>query len=145
MSPHPHSPDNDPFDDAVRKLHAQALDSTSARTQAQLQQRRRAALAGMPAMSTRRFAWPLLATGAAAVMALAIGLQLRGGDVPNAAQPDDAQVAASPMNAADDNVDALAMLDDGIDSDLLNNPVLDENPDLYLWLVSDDAAEIVTE
>lgn len=130
------------FDDAMRRLHAQALDRTSARTQAQLHQRRLVALASGPSHRTHRFAWPLLAAGAAAVMALAIGVQWRSDVTAEAPKPaiadfgDNEGIDALATTADNEDIDALAMLDD---------PVLDENPDLYLWLASDDAAGFVTE
>ena len=67
------------LDDAIRAAHAQSLEHLSPRVRAQLQQRRRAALAGQAPQATRspwRFAFPLAA--ACAVGALALGLQLRG-------------------------------------------------------------------
>ena len=62
-----------------------------------------------------------LASGIAAVCALVIGLQLR----PDVAAPTAPAVAVAPANAYDTDT-ALA--------------VLDENPDLYLWLASNDDA-----
>ncbi|MFZ5637599.1 MAG: hypothetical protein ACOY82_13550 [Pseudomonadota bacterium] len=66
------------FDAAARDAHAQALDRLSPRVRAQLAQRRRAALSG-PRPSPLR-AWPMLALGSAAVLALAIGVFVLPGD-----------------------------------------------------------------
>jgi hypothetical protein len=76
------------FDAAARAAHADALQHVSARVQAQLQQRRRAALAGETRTAARPL-WqrtgPLLALGGTAALALAIGLRFAGerAGVPN--------------------------------------------------------------
>jgi hypothetical protein len=62
------------FDAAARTAHADALTHVSARVQAQLQQRRRAALNGH-APAAGRPLWPMLALGGTAAVALAIGLR----------------------------------------------------------------------
>lgn len=134
--------DDNAFDAALRRLHAQALDSTSARTRAQLQQRHRAAFAaGGPAQHPRRYAWPLLATAAAAAMALAvIGVVPPGRD----ASPQTARPAAAIGDDA--GLRALAVLDDtSFQNSPPGEPILDESPDLYLWLASNDAGASATE
>lgn len=73
----PGSETDSAFDAAAREAHAQALDRLSPRVRAQLVQRRRAALSG-PRPSPLR-AWPMLALGSAAVLALAIGMFLLPG------------------------------------------------------------------
>ncbi|GAA4802629.1 hypothetical protein [Lysobacter hankyongensis] len=78
----PHSHDRDPalpFEDAARRAHRASLDRLSPRVRAQLAQRRRAALAGP--RDTGIKAWPMLALGSTAALALAVGLfVLRGAD-----------------------------------------------------------------
>lgn len=78
----PHSHDRDPalpFEDAARRAHQASLDRLSPRVRAQLAQRRRAALAGP--RDTGIKAWPMLALGSTAALALAVGLfALRGAD-----------------------------------------------------------------
>jgi hypothetical protein len=118
------------FDASLRQHHAQAVASVSARTQAQLQLRRRAA-----AVPTRhaplRYAWPLAA--ACAVGMLAIGLQWR--------QTDD-EVAAPVVVAAPGNTNAAG---EPVDGEFEAYAMLDEAPDLYLWLASNDAATLAME
>ena len=85
------------FDATLRSHHAQALASMSARTQAQLQLRRRAAATPARHTSMRAFAWPLAAACAAGV--LVVGLQWR--------QPDTSDpAAASPVATSSGTVDA---------------------------------------
>nr|AGW45534.1 hypothetical protein [uncultured bacterium Lac36W] len=120
------------FDASLRQHHAQAVANLSARTQAQLQTRRRAAAAPIRHAPLRGYAWPLAA--ACAVGVLAMGSQWRQADFPlPAATP----VAVAPGSAdaagesAADEFDAYTMLD--------------EAPDLYLWLASNDAATLAME
>lgn len=108
------------FDRAVRELHAQALSQVSPQVRARL----RAARTAAATAHAPRHAWRwALASGCAAVFALTIGLQWQG---PSPATVVPTQTATS--NATDDRAD---------DSD---NAIaaLDENPDLYLWLASND-------
>ncbi len=133
---------DDRFDAAMRARHAVALTAVSPRVAAQLQQRRRAALAGsaVPAAGPRRFGWPVgaaVAASFAALLAVAIGLQsptrLAQGDAPAVAMtatPGDGPVA--PMLDADG---------DGIADD----SILDEDPDFYAWLASSDATALAME
>ena len=124
-----HSEDQRTFDEALRQRHGDAIAHISARTQAQLQQRRRAALSasapGMPRTTMRRFAWPV-ATSFAAILALAIGMQLRQDNV--------APMPVATMAAVADDDDLGASF-----------AALDENPDLYLWLASNDAVAFASE
>lgn len=108
------------FDAAVRQLHATATERISGRTQLQLQQRPRT-VPVRPA--SRRFGWPLGASFAA-VLALMVGLQLRHAPTPTPATPVAVAVAGN-----SDDIDA----------------VLDENPDLFLWLASNDAYALAME
>ena len=123
--------DGHDFDASLRQHHAQAVANLSARTQAQLQLRRREAAA--PAMhAPLRYAWPLAA--ACAVGLLAIGLQWRQTDVEDPAAP---VVVAAPgnTNAAGEPVNG----------EFETYAMLDEAPDLYLWLASNDAATLAME
>lgn len=124
---------DDRFDARIRQAHADAVSHLSARTRLQLQLRRgaataRAASARSPAGS-RSIAWPLAA--ACAVAALAIALQLR--------QPESPGTVPMPEPA---RPIAAAVPDAGI-ADAWT--ALDESPDLYLWLESDDAAMLAME
>jgi hypothetical protein len=120
----PQSPEQRAFDEALRQRHGDAVTHVSARTQAQLQQRRRAALSasGRPRATMRRFAWPV-ATSFAAILALTVGMQLRQDD-------------AAPMPVA------TVADDDDLGASFA---ALDENPDLYLWLASSDAVAFASE
>jgi hypothetical protein len=60
------------FDAAARRAHAASLDRLSPRVQAQLVQRRRAALKGEAPSGVRL--WPMLAVGGSAALALTVGL-----------------------------------------------------------------------
>ena len=115
------------FDARIRQAHADAVSHLSARTRLQLQLRRGAATTRRKPVATRSFAWPLAA--ACAVGALAIGLQLRQPESPGTVpSPDTAHATAAPDAGVADAWTAL-----------------DESPDLYLWLESDDAAMLAME
>jgi hypothetical protein len=114
------------FDAAMRAHHGNAVAGVSPRMQAQLHQRRRAALAAnaRPAPAVKRFGWPLAASFAA-LFAVAIGLQVRQ----DLFMPHVATGAAMAAGDSDDDVDTI----------------LDENPDFYLWLDSSDARTLAME
>ena len=118
------------FDARMRQAHAEAVSHLSARTRLQLQLRRGAAAGGSRASAApRSFAWPLVA--ACAVGALAIGLQLRQPEAPGTVPaPEPARAVAS-------------LAQDAVVADAYT--ALDESPDLYLWLESDDAAMLAME
>lgn len=61
------------LDDVARRAHTASLDRLSPRVQAQLTQRRRAAMKQATAPAPLR-AWPMLALGSAAALTLAVGL-----------------------------------------------------------------------
>ena len=111
------------FDHSLRSRYSDAVENVSARAQAQLHNRLHAAMAAPGPLRAHRPAW-----GVAAVFALVlvtvVGLQLRAPE-----RPARAQVVAADVNA--DNGELLASLD--------------EAPDLYLWLASDDASALVSE
>ncbi len=202
------------FDAAARAAHADALTHVSARVQAQLQQRRRAALSSRTPAAARPL-WPMLALGGTAAVALAIGLRVvrepaetpvtpsiasqssgeRASDAASTtnsstnratsietmpdtatamaldAMPNQSNTTADPLtNPNIDPVarDAIAANDGTIDTTMaeieallsddsaIENPVLamsddallaelDENPDLYLWLGSDEGQAVTTE
>ncbi len=213
-----HGRDAQAFEAAARAAHADALTHVSARVQAQLQQRRRAALSGHVAAAARPF-WPMLALGGTAAVALAIGLGFVREPVNTPAPPSvaaqtgdqRASDAAPVTNAAADRAthagtapdtataiapdamqhqpntiadplanpianpsvdsaarDAVAANDSVVDTTMaeieallgddsaIENSVLamsddalladlDENPDLYLWLGSDEGQADTTE
>ncbi|MDB6163377.1 MAG: hypothetical protein JWL98_809 [Xanthomonadaceae bacterium] len=114
-------PTDDGFDEAMRACHADAVSHLSARTRAQLQQRLRSTLT--PA-TRHRSGWQLATAGMFAVV-LASGLYWRYGGSTWA--PTDPHVAT--IDVDDDR--PLA--------------VIDETPDLYLWLASDDAGRFASE
>lgn len=120
---------DDRFDTRIRQAHADALSHLSGRTQLQLQLRRGVATTRRTPMAPRSFAWPLAA--ACAVGALAIGLQWRQSEAPGT----DAVPPPGPTLAS-------ATQDPGM-ADAYT--ALDESPDLYLWLESDDAAMLAME
>jgi hypothetical protein len=124
-------------DDAIRALHAQALDHLSPRVRAQLQQRRNKALRGesvqAPA-SKWRLAIPLAA--AATVGALVLGMQLRS--LPPTTH---APMVATVQPASNSTASTSATTNE----DPLIASTLEENPDLYVWLASDDAALMAME
>jgi hypothetical protein len=120
-----HEQDDHSFDQAMRRLHMQAVDQVSPATRTRLRVARQAATTPAATREHRRGSGWMLATGFAAVSALAIGLMLRPSpQAPGVTSPAPAVAAASP--AAYDADTALA--------------TLDENPDLYLWLASNDDA-----
>lgn len=132
MNMHSKGGDDHDFDASLRNQHAQAVANISARTQAQLQLRRRAATTPTRHASMRAFAWPLAAACAAGV--LAIGLQWRQ---PGTSAPAASPVATSSGSTSADGESAADEFD--------TYAALDEAPDLYLWLASNDAATLAME
>ena len=115
---------DDEFDRALRALHADAVSNLSARTRAQLQQRLRSA--DRPASSrthgAQRHGWQL--ASALVALVLVAGAYWRT-SMPRAPSP------ATVATASTDNGDLVA--------------VIDETPDLYLWLDSDEATRLASE
>ncbi len=187
----------EPFDEIARAAHADALNHVSSRVQAQLQQRRRAALSDR---ASARPLWPALALGGAAAVALAIGLRFARDPADAPTTPDIATTSNSTQTigtpTAHETAPAIATADDtndapvidrtpreaiaaneptdatadttlaDIEALLANNDLadsgnddttllaanddalladLDENPDLYLWLGSDESLADTTE
>lgn len=125
---------HDEFDRRMRALHARAVEQVPSRTLYELQVRRANAAAGAPPTPPRSLAarggwW--LAGGLAAVFALGIGLRqpiLEGSPAADAPPP-----LAAAGTAAD-----TAAWEDGL-------AALDEDPDLYLWLASQDSLILAME
>jgi hypothetical protein len=109
------------LDRALRAIHADAVSNLSARTQAQLRQRLRSATTPAP---SRRHGWQM----ASAVVALVLvaGAYWRMTALPVASSP-----ASAVATTATDSGDLVA--------------VIDETPDLYLWLDSDEATRLASE
>ena len=112
------------FDHSLRSRHLDAVENVSARTQAQLHIRLHAAMSAPGTLRARRPAWGVVAVFLLVLVTVA-GLQLRAPERPVRAQA----VVAADISA--DNDELLASLD--------------EAPDLYLWLASDDASALVSE
>jgi hypothetical protein len=172
MSPHDHTRDDtdDALARAARDAHAASLDHLSPRVQAQLAQRRRAAL--QPRRSAA-LGWPMIATASTAALALAIGAFVLRDDGPPAPQiadapaptaplvttpaPADIRVADTNATAAPDttaSTDADASLPDTLIAaefdvvdaiDATGYGAFDETPDFYAWLGSEDTLADVTE
>lgn len=155
---------------AARDAHDASLSRLSPRVQAQLAQRRRAALAqdGRPAPVRL---WPMLALGSAAALTLAVGLFVlqiskdtgapqtsdtvvaaptpSSGPAPQAATataPDsDTNTATAPLAANDEPPAELLAAEFDSADEALGFDAQDESPDFYLWLGSQDAQADVTE
>jgi hypothetical protein len=189
------------FDEAARRAHAASLGRLSPRVQAQLAQRRRAAMKQATDPAPVR-AWPMLALGSAAALTLAVGLfVVRGNDddapktsatvatAPTAdtdtttahatATTADTGTTPAPVIASADTPDVapdVAVDDTGIDSAAIDTASIDsmlieddalpeellaaefgtadetmgfdalqESPDFYLWLGSEESQADVTE
>jgi len=120
---------DDRFDNAMRELHANAVSQVSSATRARLRVARHAAARPSTEREPRRgFTW-VLGSGLAAVFAVAIGLQLRPAQapVPTTSAPSAVASVDTPRNPTAFDADTAIA-------------ALDENPDLYLWLASNDDA-----
>jgi anti-sigma-K factor RskA len=115
--------DKEMFDRDMRKLHAAAVDRISPPTLARLRAARHAAQTA----PQRGHAWRWAAASVLpAVLAIAIGMRFLPHSTPTP--------VAQPMAAATSGgsyADSVA--------------VLDENPDLYLWLASSEAEPLAME
>ncbi len=124
------------FDTAMRTRYAQATMQLSPRTRIQLHNRLRATLAGnVHEKHGHRPAW-LLATACSLALVFGFGMQWRAG---NKKPP--ATVQSVTLVAAQGTV--VAAQRKGDSGELV--AALDESPDLYLWLASDDAKSFATE
>jgi hypothetical protein len=111
------------FDHSLQSRYADAVENVSARTQAQLHNRLHGAMAAPRALRSHGAAWGV-AAAFSLVLITVVGLQLRTPE-----RPDPAQVVATDVNADDGELFAS----------------LEEAPDLYLWLASDDANALASE
>ena len=113
------------FDNALRQRHAAAVTHVSTHTQVQLRNRLAASTSASRRVVRHRMAWAA-ATACAALFALVVGLEMRPQPTPApspaAVAVEDSQGEANPAYAS-----------------------LDENPDLYLWLASNDAVALASE
>lgn len=123
---------HDDFDGRMRALHAHALEQVPSRTLYELQVRRANAAASTAARARpgRAGSW-WLAAGFAAAFALAIGLRQPGVDAPGLGK--DAPSLAVVSEAAQ-----AAALEDSL-------ATLEEDPDLLLWLASQDRLILAME
>ena len=117
--------DMHPIDAAIRAHHEAAVERISPRVRAQLAQRRHAALRGEGLR--RRHGLRYLAAGVAALGALAIGL--RFGTLPPQPVPATAPSVATATSAAANG----------------GATMLDEDPEFYAWLASNDAQLVAME
>jgi hypothetical protein len=116
--------DKETFDRDMRKLHAAAVNHISPQTLARL----RAARHATQAAPQRGHSWRwMAATAFSAVLAVAIGVQFLPQSAPVSTLPPTLAAAGT----GDDYNDSVAMLE--------------ENPDLYLWLASSEAAPLAME
>lgn len=113
-----------PFDAALRVHHQASLQRLSPRVQAQLAQRRNAALRG-ESTARRGRGFRYAAAGFAALCALAIGLQF--GTMPGPTVPATTTSIAATATAKTDAT------------------MLDEDPEFYAWLASSDAQQVAME
>jgi len=131
-----HDPHAEDFDAAVHARYAQATMQLSPSTRIQLHKRLRATLAGN--VQEKHAGLPVWRLATACSLALVFGfgaLWRASNDKPSAAVPPVTLVA--PQGAV---VAALPKADSGEQV-----AMLDESPDLYLWLASDDAKSFATE
>lgn len=123
---------HDEFDRRLRAVHAQAVAQVPPRTLYALQVRRgHAASPATPARPGLRPGGWWAAAGLAAVFALAIGLRqpaLEGAPV---------DAVPAPLAAAGTAIEAAAW-DEGL-------ATLEEDPDLYLWVASQDSLILAME
>ncbi|HST45845.1 MAG TPA: hypothetical protein VLK29_11550 [Luteimonas sp.] len=116
-------------DARARALHGRAVHQVPVRTLRALRARRNAMAPA--AWSPSRLAWPM-AGAFAALAAVAVVLLQAGGSVPApAGVAHRVAMVAAPVPDGDADGDAYA--------------ALDEDPDLYLWLASQDAQPLAME
>ncbi len=108
------------LDRALRTIHANAVANISAGTRAQLRQRLRGATRPSP---SRRHGWQM--ASALVALVLVAGAYWRTTLRPHAPPPEPVAITAA------DSGDLVA--------------VIDETPDLYLWLDSDEATRLASE
>ena len=114
--------DDDAFDRTLQALHAEAVSQVSPRTRAQLQHRLRAAMSSSAPVAHHRWRLATAAVLATVVLSVAYVDTIRW-------HPRNATQAIAAGDTAQPDVVA----------------VIDEPPDLYLWLASDDARQFAME
>lgn len=119
---HPSDANASDFDTALRQVHVQALEHVPTRTLRQL--RPQQAPSRDATAKPHLFAWPLAATCAIALVAGGLFLRLPTQPLP---------VDTAPSVAANE----------GEPGDVY--AALDESPELYLWLASNDTENLVME
>ncbi|MDE2408409.1 MAG: hypothetical protein KGL91_11175 [Xanthomonadaceae bacterium] len=129
------NPDN--FDARLRSHHAAALAQLSPQVQAQLAQRRHAALRGQSAR--HRHGLRYAAASFATLCALAIGLRLYSPSTAPTAMPATghaALVVTAPAAATVRSTPAPTTN---------SNPILEEDPSFYAWLGTPDVRQLAME
>lgn len=118
------------LDAHARQLHGASLRQVSPQTLARLRAARHAAQSAPAPAHAGHWRW-LAATAFTAVLAVGVGLQLMPAD-PSGSVPESgtAVAVATPSSAVDEF---------GVST------VLDEDPDLYLWLASSEAQPLAME
>ncbi|MCA1713809.1 MAG: hypothetical protein LC715_01315 [Gammaproteobacteria bacterium] len=138
---------HDPMDQRARALYRAAAATLSPTMQGRLRAARRIAQADASAPARRVHALAVPIAGlTAAVMALAVGLRLQTPDRPDGQKLEDAAVTSptQPAAAAPGRpAQSVPIRQVSNDETLL--PMLDEDPDFYLWLGSDDALPATLE
>ncbi|MDH5822148.1 hypothetical protein QFW77_03980 [Luteimonas sp. RD2P54] len=123
------------LDRAARACHQTALERLTPRTLARLRPHPAPAPAPSPRARRLLLGWPLAGAGAAAALALAIGIGIGLPPSGETAAPAPAVVEAPPPAApavgADPYRDALA--------------AFEEDPEMFLWLASAEAAPLAME
>ena len=131
------NPDN--FDNQIRSHHTAALAQLSPQVQAQLAQRRNAALRGQPVRRSHGLRYA--AASVATVCAMAIGLRMYTPPAPVAAPLASTHVEASrPANPS-----AAVLAANANTAPASSNPMLEEDPSFYAWLGTPDAHQLAME
>ena len=125
------------FDQQARQWHAAALKELSPQTLARLRAARHAAQTeAHPARGLHGYGRWLAATAFTAVLAVAIGVRL----LPWGERPPPSDMPAVPVASnGDAGTNEYSTANDS------SANVLDEDPDLYLWLASADAPPLAME
>ena len=136
-----------PLDQHARALYRAAAATLSPTMQGRLRAARRTAQAGAPAPARRMHALAVPIAGlTAAVMALAVGLRLQAPDRPDGRRLEDAAATSATRPAATaPGRPAQSTPTQQASNDETLLPMLDEDPDFYLWLGSDDALPATLE
>ena len=142
----------DHFDSTLRAHHAAALTQVSPQVQAQLAQRRNAALRGTPARP--RHGLRYAAASFAAVGALAIGLRLYAPPTPPLATATSTAVvtqnhapipAISGTGTGTTTAAVTAATTSTPSPSSGSNPLLEEDPSFYAWLSTSDVPQLAME